>query len=96
MKKFKRVTFPVAVREEIWRKCCGKVYSHKCYVKWCSNRMTVFDFHVGHNIPLAKGGSNTIENLFPLCARCNLSMSKTTIDDWVKNWAPKKSCCIIL
>ena len=26
----KRVTFPVAVREEVWRKFCGKKYSHKC------------------------------------------------------------------
>ena len=92
----KRVTFPVAVREEVWRKFCGKKYSHKCYVRWCTNTMTVFDFHVGHNIPLARGGKNTIDNLFPLCSRCNHSMGKTTIDDWVENWSPKRNCCIIL
>ena len=37
--------------------------------------MNVFDFHVGHNVPESKGGATNIDNLKPICSRCNSSMS---------------------
>jgi 5-methylcytosine-specific restriction endonuclease McrA len=47
--------------------------------------MNVFDFHVGHNIPESKGGKTNINNLKPICARCNLSMgSQYSIEEWSK------------
>ena len=39
---------PKAIREQTWLKSFGKVYEHSCYIKWCDNKITVFDFHVGH------------------------------------------------
>jgi 5-methylcytosine-specific restriction endonuclease McrA len=48
------------------------------------NQITPFTQHVGHNIPESKGGETTINNLFPACAKCKLSMSnKYTIEEWV-------------
>lgn len=29
-------------------------FSHKCYINWCTNKINVFDFHVGHDIPEVK------------------------------------------
>ena len=80
---YHKATIPKAVREQVWLKTCGKVYEHKCYVKWCNNVMTVFDFQVGHDQPESKGGTLDIDNLEAICSRCNLSMSNNyTIQEW--------------
>ena len=74
---------PKALREQVWRSQCGDVFEAKCYVTWCKNRITVFDYEVGHNIPESKGGTLELKNLRPLCTQCNRSMSNHyTIDEW--------------
>ena len=85
---------PKALREQVWLKYFGKKYNHKCYVKWCENNINVFDFQVGHNIPESKGGATVIENLRPICSRCNLSMSNNySIDEWNELGSQKSNCC---
>ena len=80
-----KCVIPKALREQVWIKYFGKNYKHKCYIKWCKNDITVFDFQVGHNIPESKGGETVLENLRPICSRCNSSMSNNyTIDEWNK------------
>ena len=80
---YKKKRIPKAVREAVWVKHVGKRFQHKCLTHWCPNTMTVFDFQTSHNIPESKGGSNEIDNLFPLCGRCNLSMgSQYTYESW--------------
>ena len=83
-----RVTFPRAVREQAWIYTCGRKYSHCCPVPWCTNEITVFDFHMGHIVALAHGGSNSLENLIPLCARCNLGMGRQTLEEWCQTLKP--------
>lgn len=79
----KRTAVPKALREEVWRRYVGTQYESKCTIVWCTNKMTPFDYEVGHNIPHSKGGSSTIDNLRPICSRCNKSMSDDyTIDQW--------------
>lgn len=74
---------PQALREQVWLKHAGQRFKHKCLVVWCKNMMTVFDFQAGHNIPESLGGLMTLDNLRPICSRCNLSMNnKYTIDRW--------------
>ena len=79
----RKANIPKAIREQCWVAIVGKKYESKCYIPWCNNTMTVFDFHVGHDKPESKGGTLDIENLKPICARCNLSMSDNyTIQEW--------------
>jgi 5-methylcytosine-specific restriction endonuclease McrA len=81
----KRKAIPKALREEVWRRYIGTTYESKCTIGWCTNKITPFDYEVGHNIPHSKGGSTIIENLKPICSRCNKSMSDTySIDEWNK------------
>ena len=81
--KTKKIKIPKALREQVWITHFGKTFEHKCYIKWCTNIITVFDFETGHNIPESKGGKTIIENLFPLCSRCNKSMNNHyTIDEF--------------
>lgn len=76
---------PKRIRELVWTTNNGETFSHKCYVTWCYNTMNVFNFQVGHDIPESKGGTIDIDNLKPICASCNLSMSnKYTIAEWSK------------
>ena len=83
IKKYRKANIPKALREQVWLETFGKVYEHSCHIEWCSNIINVFDFHVGHDIPESKGGTLTIDNLKPICARCNLSMGDNyTISEW--------------
>ena len=75
IKKKRKKTIPKAIREQTWLNQFGKKYEHKCYINWCENIINVFDFHVGHDKPESKGGTLDIENLKPICSRCNHSMS---------------------
>ena len=74
---------PKALREQLWIRTFGKTFEHKCYVDWCENIINPFDYHVGHDQPESKGGTLDINNIKPICARCNLSMSDNyTIKEW--------------
>ena len=81
--KYKKQKIPAAIREATWIKHCGRVFEHKCLTPWCLNKITVFEFQAGHNIPESKGGPTTVDNLVPICARCNLSMGdRFTFTEW--------------
>jgi predicted restriction endonuclease len=81
--KYRKKQIPTALREAVWIKKCGRVFEHKCNVTWCPNTMTAYDFQAGHNIPESKGGPTNIDNLIPICGRCNNSMGdRYTIDEW--------------
>ena len=79
----RKKTIPKALREQVWLKQIGKKYQAKCPIGWCKNTITVFDFQSGHIVPESKGGPTTLENLMPICSRCNLSMNNQyTITEW--------------
>jgi 5-methylcytosine-specific restriction endonuclease McrA len=76
---------PKAIREQLWIQKIGKKFESKCKTTWCRNKMNVFDFQAGHDIPECKGGSSELANLLPICSRCNLSMgSQHTFKEWCK------------
>lgn len=90
-KQTRKETIPKAIREQCWLNSFGKVYEHTCYISWCTNTVSVFDFHVGHDKPESDGGTLEIDNLKPICARCNLSMSNHyTIQEWDRLSRPAK------
>ena len=88
----RKATIPRALREQVWIEKVGKKFQSKCKTTWCANKMTVFDFQCGHDIPESKGGSTDITNLVPICSRCNLSMgSEHTFKEWCsKSKVPSK------
>ena len=98
-RKIMKKKIPKALREQCWIKNFGKNFEHSCYIPWCNNQINVFDFHVGHDKPESKGGTLDIQNLKPICARCNLSMSDNyTIQEWMSlsdNQSKKCNCWVI-
>lgn len=77
-----KAKIPAALREQVWLLWCGdRLFKHKCLVTWCENVMTPFNFEVGHNVPESKGGATDLNNLRPICGKCNRSMGdEYTID----------------
>lgn len=89
---YKKKKIPKALAEQVWITTMGHKFDGKCKVKWCHNRISAFDFECGHNIPESKGGKTTLDNLFPICARCNRSMGdRYSIDEWNAKFAPTRS-----
>jgi hypothetical protein len=80
---------PKAVREQLWLRDVGEHFYGKCKTPWCRNRVSVWDFQCGHNIPESKGGATNLENLFVICSRCNGSMgNQYTFSEWAKKFNP--------
>ena len=77
---------PKALREQVWLKAYDETFSNKCYIDWCTKKITPSTYHLGHNIPESQGGETTITNLFP-SSKFKLSMSnKYTIEEWVEKF----------
>ncbi len=85
---YKKKKIPRAVREAVWLHHCGRKFERRCLTPWCKNNITAFDFQTGHNIPESKGGTTAVDNLVPLCSRCNLSMgNQYTFQEWSAQFA---------
>jgi 5-methylcytosine-specific restriction endonuclease McrA len=78
-----KLSVPKALREQVWLHKIGRVFECPCTIKWCENTITTFDYHIGHNVPASRGGTMKLNNLQPICSRCNLSMGhQYTIREW--------------
>ena len=55
-----KTKIPKALREQVWITKMGKKFESKCKTSWCTNKITVFDFQCGHDIPESFGGETTI------------------------------------
>lgn len=82
--KLRKKKIAVALREQVWLSAMGEQFKAKCTVTWCSNLVTVFNFQCGHLLAESKGGPTTLENLRPICGRCNQSMGTMHMDQWLQ------------
>ena len=87
-----KAKIPKKLRQQCWENIFGKVYQHKCYVKWCTTNIDVWSFEVGHNLAEANGGTLDLSNLYPICSLCNKSMGTMSIDEWNKLNTEKTKC----
>lgn len=77
----KRQGVPKAIRDMLWKlhfnsapnglcKCCG------------TNTIEYTAFHAGHIVAKARGGSDELSNLLPICSPCNLGMSTMNMKEF--------------
>lgn len=79
----RKVSIPAKVRQLTWRKYIGSSMDGAC---WCCGDPIAFEnWHAGHVLAAVKGGKNSVQNLRPLCASCNLSMHDTHMADFIRN-----------
>ena len=85
---YRKKKIPKALAEQVWITSMGHCFEGKCRVSWCKNRINAFNYECGHNIPESKGGKTTLDNLVPICSRCNRSMGNSySIDQWNTKFA---------
>lgn len=79
-----KTTIPKSLKRLVWDTYIGEnIGKHLCL---CCNHVYIrqIEFHCGHVIAEANGGSTNVENLRPICAQCNLSMGTTNMENFKK------------
>jgi uncharacterized CHY-type Zn-finger protein len=83
------MTNPAIIKDIVWHTYVGndiaKILCQMCLFNWIT--MRVFD--CSHVIAKSNGGQCTVENLRPLCSRCNSSMGTQNMLDFAKNHFPQ-------
>ncbi|MFA5412241.1 MAG: HNH endonuclease signature motif containing protein [Candidatus Micrarchaeia archaeon] len=87
--KKKRRPIDKNVRSVVWRKYNGNSLDGKCYV--CKRTITNDHFEIGHNKARAKGGTDNVSNLRPICGPCNRAMGKMSIEKYKAKYFGKKA-----
>jgi len=96
----KKTKIPAKLRQQVWIATFGEVFKAKCSTSWCTEIITVHNYHCGHKFAEKKGGPTEIKNLIPLCSICNLSMSNKSFEEWDKLVKPTPptvlcTCCAL-
>lgn len=76
---------PKKLKIKVWDRYCGAT-RRVSTCPFCKDNIMVEDFHCAHDIAECDGGGLTIDNLYPCCGACNLSMGTRTFDDFIKKW----------
>jgi 5-methylcytosine-specific restriction endonuclease McrA len=83
-----RKAIPKPVRNQVWKHHFGDKMKGKCYC--CKTKIGALEsWEAGHVIAHVHGGSDTADNLRPICSTCNKSMGAMNMDDFVKQYFKK-------
>ena len=86
VRKKRKKAIPKSVKIAVWNKNIGEtIGKHKCM---CCNvaDITQMNFHCGHIIAEAKGGKVHVDNLLPICSKCNRSMGTQNLKEFKKKY----------
>lgn len=85
--KKKRKAIPVGIRTAVWKRHSDN-FSGRCWC--CENEIKFEAWQCSHRVSAANGGPDTVENLYPCCIQCNTSMGSQNMDDFLKQYYPKR------
>ncbi len=81
-----RQSIPQAVRRQLWNEHCNgqNIMESECYV--CKCKIDYHNFHGGHIISRANGGTIRIDNLRCICNTCNFSMGTKNLEEFKREY----------
>lgn len=83
-KKPRRRAIPKRIRYQVWREAFDDKMSGHCYC--CNDSIKFESWECGHIKAHANGGTDTVNNLVPICSACNKSMSSHNMIDWMQKY----------
>jgi NADH:ubiquinone oxidoreductase subunit C len=80
----RRSVIPKALRDSVFTTYNQGSYDSAYCSVGCGERITPFNFECGHVISYCHGGEAKLDNLRPICSRCNRSMGAKNMDEFIK------------
>lgn len=91
LKEYKKRTIPKSLKKLVWDTWIGPSEG-QALCKCCENQeIRQIDFHCGHILAERHGGTNTVENLWPICSQCNLSMGTMNLYEFKNTYFSKQN-----
>jgi hypothetical protein len=81
--KRRKETIPKSIKEKVWYTYMGKQRTEGICPCCLSEPIKIMHFHAGHVISEANGGKATLDNLRPICGRCNLQMGAMNMNEYM-------------
>lgn len=72
----KKMSIPKSLKRRVWDHWIGAEHGTALCMCCKYQQIRQIEFHCGHVLAEANGGTLCIKNLRPICAQCNLSMGK--------------------
>jgi 5-methylcytosine-specific restriction endonuclease McrA len=79
---YEKIPIPKVVKNKVWVVYAGKNFKCKCYC--CQKDINIQNWECGHVESEYNNGSNTCDNLRPICSTCNKSMKNENMIEFVK------------
>ena len=79
---------PKKIKDDSWNKYVGKEKGNTYCICCDIEEINSKNFIGGHIISRKNGGHDTVDNIIPICSSCNLSMSSTNMDEFIKEYYP--------
>lgn len=86
----KKKTIPKSIKEKIWHKYVGKDKTEANCLVCKEEKISIMSFHAGHVVAEVNGGETAVENLRPICGRCNLQMGSMDMNEYSLKWYKHK------
>jgi hypothetical protein len=77
-----------SLKTTVWNKYIGILKGESDCMCCNINKISQRDFHAGHVIAEVNNGATNVENIRPICLKCNLSMGSTNMKDFQKSNYP--------
>ena len=80
----KKKSIPKVLKDLVWITWIGDTVAVSRCLCCETNEIRMNNFHCGHVLAEAEGGSLSVDNLKPICAPCNLSMGSEHMAEFKK------------
>ena len=85
-----------SLKKEVWYRynICWTSIAGECFSCRKTSIINANHFEVGHVLAVSRGGSNSLDNLRPICEECNKRCGSTNLFDWMITMDYRRPICL--